>query len=294
VAGLPYFLSLGAAESEGGSFLSEHLHFGFKNLVTILMPLIVLYYPAMRLVRRISGKSNRKYILLYSWIIPLLALNIFADLPLRGESKLIFPLFLLLGPVVGTEIFDVLQRASGRRKKLLLSFFFILFFIPPFLTFSAFLTATPGEDADELINKEIMRIRYQTYRSDRTIFEMIERKTGRDAVVMEKDMKHLVPVFASRRNLAAGLKFHRVYGYDRDLISTRYRVNHNIFSGEPLSEETIDFLQGTGFDLYFLLERDAVEENGCIVNNFELNPDLFRLVFSIDRGRLYALRKGSQ
>lgn len=290
IAALPYFVSLGGAESKGGSFLSEHLHFGLRNLITIAMPLIVLFLPARRLIRKFSGSENRNYLLLLAWIIPLLALNLFADLPIRGESKLIFPLFILLGSLIGIEIFNILRESVGRKKKLLFAFFSILFFIPPVMTFGAFIITSPGQDAIEPKNKEILKIRHQIYKSDKELFRMIESRTDRYAVIMEKDLKHLAPVFASRRNLTANMKFYRVYGYDLDVVRDNYRINQNIFSLERLSEDTLRFLKATDQNLFFLLYGDEAIESEGLIEKFEERSDIFDLVISHQNGRLYVLR----
>ncbi|MBD3180001.1 MAG: hypothetical protein GF417_10595 [Candidatus Latescibacteria bacterium] len=288
---LPYFLSLGGAESEGGSFLSEHLHLGLKNLATILLPLIILFCPARRALGKLFGFAGREYALLAAWVIPLLVLNLVADLPTRSESKLVFPLFLLLGPVIGVAMTGIIRESERIRKKLLIAWTVLLFAIPPLLTYQAFLFSGPASEASDETNREIMEDRYGAYRHGAELFEMIKNRTGEDAVVAERDFTHLAPVLGMRRNLAARIKFHKVYGYDREKVIEYHDLNRNLFGREPLSNRTINFLEKTDLDLYFLLLAGDLDENPGLGQKFEQREDLFKPVFSHEMGRLYTLRR---
>ncbi|MFO7915939.1 MAG: hypothetical protein R6U43_09655 [Candidatus Krumholzibacteriales bacterium] len=293
IIGLPYFLSLGGGESSGGNFLSDYLHLGIRNLLTILMPLIILIFPLRRLLRKLFRFENQSYLFLLTWIIPLLALNLLADLPIRGESKLIFPLFIMVGPVIGIEIFNILHESRGRRKQILLAVFLLLFLIPPALTFRGFLISGPATEIEDEDYKQILKVRYETYKSNKELFGLIESETGKDAVIMEKDMKHLAPVFSSRRNLAASMKFYRVYGYDLDVVRENYRINNNIFGREPLSEETLRFLKETDQDLFVLLYGDEFNQDSGLAGKIEERSELFNLIISHESGRLYSLKKNN-
>jgi hypothetical protein len=195
VVGLPYLVSLGGTETGSGNIFSEYTHLGFKNIATIVLPLLILFYPARRAFKKIFSAKSYEYSVIAAWIIPLLALNLFVDLPTRSESKLIFPLFLLLGSVISIEITNIITSSHGARKKFIIVITFILFFIPPFLTFRGFIIQ--HAEQEELI------ARYGAYKGERGFFEWISKNTDKDAVVAEKVFNHLAPVFASIRSFAA-------------------------------------------------------------------------------------------
>ena len=282
-AGLPYLASLGGTETGGGSFIAEYLHFGVRNLVTILLPLLILFCPARRALGKIFSTSREEYIFLASWIVPLLALNLFANLPTGNEDKLIFPLFLLLGPVISIEITGILENSRGTRKKLLLAWTMILFLVPPLLTFYAFIDYSAEEAGIER--------RYHAYRSDRELFEAVESHTGRHAIIAEKGFDHLMPVFAQRRNLAGMMLLHYVYGYDENYVTNNYELNETLFACEPLTDETIARLATFDFALYIAVSRKDIRECPSLAMKFEDRGNMFESVYSGSEGKLYVFKR---
>ena len=283
---LPYLASLGGTETGGESFLAQYLHFGTRNLITILLPLLILFYPARRAIRKILTFRGKEYVLLASWLIPLLALTLFADLPTGNEDKLIFPLFLLLGPAVSIEITGILQDSMGLRKKMLIAWTIFLFLVPPLLTFYAFLGYTAEEAGIER--------RAAAYRSDRKIFEAVSSRTGKCAIVAENGFSHLMPVFAQRRNLAGGMLLHYVYGYDEDYVTKQHELNEALFACEPLHEETVDLLAAGDYDLYVAIMNEDMKSCSFLVEKFEGGSDLFELIYAGEEGRVYLFKRPSQ
>jgi hypothetical protein len=281
--GLPYFASLGGTETGGGSFLGEYIHFGLRNITTILLPLLILFFASRRAFRKIFSLNSDNYALMASWIIPLLALNVLVDLPTANEDKLIFPLFLLLGPAISIEITGVLQNKRGARKILFTAWILLLFIVPPLLTYYAFITYTPWEV--EIEN------RYEALSGDREFFHMIGRETGRDAIVAEKGIDHLSPVLAQRRNLSGERSLATVYGYDMDYILNYQNLNEAIFSCGPLDRATIDSLGSLDFDLYIALYNRDLKECPFLASKFEGKDHLFKLVHSGRKGKLYHFEK---
>lgn len=283
VAGLPYLTSLGGTETSGGSFLAEYLHFGVRNLITILLPLLILFWPARRALGKIFSFEREDYILIASWIIPLLALNLLVDLPTGNEDKLIFPLFLLLGPMVSIEITGILSEADGFRKKLLVALTIFLFLVPLVLTFYAFIDYSAEEAG--------LENRYDAFQSDREFFEEVRDRTDRYAVIAENGFDHLMPVFAGRRSLAGKMLLHYVYGYEKGYVTSHYDLNEALFACEPLSDETIERLAGLDIVLYIAVRDRDVEECPLLVPRFSERRDLFESVYSGDGGTLYMLKK---
>jgi len=278
-AGLPYLASLGGTETGGGSFLGEYLHFGLRNLITIALPLLILFRPARKAVGKIFSLGKEEYVLLASWLVPLTALNLFVDLPRGNEDKLIFPLFLLLGPMVSMEITGIMGGARGARKKLLLAWTMFLFLVPPALTFYAFIDYSADEAGIEK--------RYHAFRGDRTLFEVICSRTENHAIVAERGFDHLMPVFAGRRSLAGMMYLHNIYGYDAEYITDYYDLNNDLFACGPLAGETIDRLAGLDFEIYVAVLREDFTECPFLATKFEDGEGLFELVYADGEGRLY-------
>lgn len=281
-AGAPYFLSLGAAESSGGNFISEHLHFGIRSLFTILLPLLILFVPTWRAVRKAISAHSYKYAVLVSWVISLTILCVLANLPFRNEHKLIFPLFLMISPMINIEIAGILRGSSGGRKIFITILIFILFFVPPIMIFRGFLLARPP--ADHAVSS-----RYDAYKSEKGIFEWTRENTGEYAIIAEKGVNHLMPVFGARRNLAAHDKFWRMYGYDREYISHYMKINDSLFNNRPLNTETIKSLRDIEFDLYIAVFDRDVAECPLLATKFNHPSGLFTEAYSGKTGKLYHL-----
>ncbi|MDZ7859566.1 MAG: hypothetical protein U5O15_02660 [Candidatus Krumholzibacteriota bacterium] len=284
VAGLPYLVSLGGTETGSGNLFSEYIHFGFKNVATIVLPLLILFYPARRAFKKVFFAESHEYAVIASWIIPLIILNLFVDLPTRSESKLIFPLFLLLGSVISIEITSMIMDSRGVKRKLIITATFLLFFIPPFLTFRGFIVARPGEE-------EVLVVRRDAYSGEKDFFEWIRKNTDKNAVFAEKGFNHLVPVFASRRSFAGGLKFWRVYGYNKDYVARHYNLNEQLFACGSLSDETVEAIKNIGFDLYIAVFDRDIKKCPVLGSKFQKRNDLFELVYSQRNARLYHLKQ---
>lgn len=281
LVGLPYFLSLqGSGENEA---MSGILHFGFKNIATILLPLLILYCPAKRALKKVVSARIDAYAVIAAWFIPLLLLNIFANLPTRNESKLIYPLFLLIGSVVSIEIVALISESQRRKRFLLIAWTLLLFFIPPFLTFRGYLIARPQ-------HLEFLDVRYAAYKSDKALYRWIEENTGTDAVVSENGFDHLMPAFAARRNFAGPMSHWRIYGYDKEYISKYFDLNTELYTCRPLTDETAAAIRATGHDLYVCVYENDLKECPALTAKFGDRPDLFELVYSDAHALLYHLK----
>ena len=131
--------------------------------------------------------------------------------------------------------------------------------------------------------------RYDAFRGDKEFFYTIERGTGNDAIVAEKGLDHLAPVFASRRNLAGDKTLSTIYGYEMDHILYYLDLNESIFSCGPLERITIDSLAELDFDLYVVVYDRDLDECPYLAAKFEGEDGLFELIHADENGRLYHL-----
>lgn len=281
LVGLPYFLSLqGSGESDA---VAGIFHFGFKNITTILLPLLILYCPARRALKKLVSSRTGEHAAMFAWIIPLLMLNVFANLPTRNESKLIYPLFLLLGSIVSIEIVALIGESRGRKKPLLIAWTLLLFLVPSFLTFRGYLIAGPE-------HMELLDARYAAYRSDKKLYSWIMENTGTDAVIAENGFDHLMPAFAGRKSFAGPMSHARIYGYDEEYIANYFELNTELFACRPLTDETTAALTATGHDLYVCIYDYDLEACPALAAKFGDRPDLFELVYEDPHARLYHLK----
>ncbi|MFO7915439.1 MAG: hypothetical protein R6U43_07085 [Candidatus Krumholzibacteriales bacterium] len=286
IVGMPYLISLGGTETGGGNFLYEYTHFGFKSLITIMLPLGILFCPAWRAVRKIFNSERDEYFYVASWLIVMFILAIVVDLPSGTEDKLIFPLFLLLGPIIYIEILAIIAEARGKRRSILIAWVILLFAVPPVLTFRGFMDFNSDEAG--------ISSRKQMYISNRTLFRIVEENTAPDDIVAENGFDHLAPVFSGRRNLAGEFKLARVYGYDIDYINRYLHINRNLFSKEDISEITVRELSGEEFELYLVVTDRDIRQNAYLADKFRRNSSFFKPIYSGKDGILYKFIKSME
>lgn len=283
-SGFPYLSSMGAMEGNGTNFLEQYLHFGIRNTITFLLPLVILFWPVWRTVRQFFSSRRDEYTVMATWIIPLILLNILINLPLDNEDKLTYPLLLLLGPAVCIEITGIIRESAGIRKTLILLCTFILFFTPTFLVFQGYTRGNPAQFDRE--------IEYRIYRGDRAFFETIRKMTDKKAIIAEKNYNHLIPVFARRRNLGGNLRLSRVLNYDYTYVSRYHSVNKELFACKPIDQNTEELMDQLKFDFYIAVFHRDMAECPYLRRKFGKRDDLFRVVFSSEKGILYHYRPG--
>jgi hypothetical protein len=281
--GIPYFLSLGGGAAEGGSPFSGIIHIGVKNMATIILPLLILFCPAWRAIKKVFSANTNEYAIIAAWIVPLLLLNLFVDLPTRNESKLIYPLFLLLGAVVSIEIVDMIAGSTRRRKIVLIAWILILFLVPPILTFRGFLIAAADDS-------EVLIARYSQYKGEKEIYEWVMANTSRNSIIMERNLNHLMPVFAGRRNFAGKSTLWKVLGYDREYVTNQYDLNRDLYACDSIPAGTLDSIRNTGLDLYVAVFASDIKECPDLGSRFDEMDGYFELVYSDKNGRLYHLK----
>lgn len=253
--GLIYLIALGAVGGDGSHSAARHLLPNPRNMLTILLPLLPVAWPAWRAIRRMFPPADAARGVAGQWIACILLLCLFVDLPSPNESKLIFPLFLLLGPLVFLEALDMAAEARPARRLLLAAWLALLFFVPPVMTYRGFIISPPITDNDK--QRAALSAR------DRELLSWIAENTAPDAVIAERGHNYLAPVFARRRNLSSRAGVINVLGYGGETIETYRAIQDSLFSTGAPGTDTIERIRGTRLDLYVLIRpRDEGEFPG--------------------------------
>ena len=244
--GAPYFISLGAGGPASGG-IAGLLHLGLKNTLTLLIPLVLLGVPSLRALRGLlhpdgAGRETARW-----WALCLLLLCVFVNLPTRNESKLIYPLFLVIAPLVMIETLSLIGSLRGIRRGLLIAWVVLLYLPPPLLTFRGFMIAEPRDPVDRR-REEAMK--------DDTFYRWVKEHTAVDAVIAEPGHDHLMPVLARRRSLASRGGVLDVVGYGSEEVRRCQDLQDGIFDPEG-PESVAGAVVKTGFDLYVFVPRDA-------------------------------------
>ncbi|MDD3643136.1 MAG: hypothetical protein PHQ19_06715, partial [Candidatus Krumholzibacteria bacterium] len=269
VACIPYFLSLraGGGAGEGGVGIA----FVPTTALTILAPLVLLAVPSWRAVRRLLAGRDPAAGMAGWWILCLLVPCLFVALPSVNSSKLVFPLFLAVGPLVFIEAVS-LARSNRRRRWALVSWLILLYLPPPLITLGGFLASRPiGPDE---------QIRAGASREDE-LFRWIRENTSTTAVIAEPGRTYLMPVFAGRRNLASQGGVLDVVGYGGPRVRRYQALADSLYAPGGIGPETAAMIGGSGLDLYVIVRRPGAypeAEGGMKL----LDHPAFRKVFETE------------
>jgi len=270
-------LTGGNVSSDGSIF--SMLHIGIRNILTILFPLVVLYCPARIALRKLLKTNWKDYEPFAIWIIALIFLNILVNLPTRNESKLIFPLFLILSPPIIWEAIDKIRGPAGIKKSTLIAWTILIFFVPPILTVRGFLIDKPV--------KEFEKARYLVSDEQKMVFNWIKNNTEIDAVIMEDNINCLMPVFAHRRNFYPPPSAITVTGYRGEKVSMYREIKDNIFSQEPIKDETINKLKSVKNDVYIIVWSSDIKRKPYLKEKLYRVSNHFNLVFKSKEASIY-------
>jgi hypothetical protein len=282
VIGMPYFISL-TAGGGGGNFLQKYIQFGYSNILTIMAPLIALFPFSKRALKKIFTTDNIEFKIAAAWIVSLVVISQFADLPGVSENKVVFPLFLLLSPFIAWQIVDSLRAQSGIRRVLLYIWIFILFLVPPVLTVRGFMLERPK------VPEYIRRIHLSD--GEREVFDWIRHNTDINAVIIEKNLFQQMPVHARRRNFYLQPGYIYVHGYGGKEVERYGAIHEELFSDEPIGSETIDFLRRKNINFYIVLWQDDLETDPQLNEKFLGHPEWFDKAFENSSGKIYHLKK---
>lgn len=281
---VPYIFSiLGGAKGSTGT--ENMIHIGIKSLLTIAAPLAILFFPVRRAVRKYLAGPDESILLLFSWIITLFGVNLLINLPGVNESKFIFPLFIILLPLIGIEIIDKIRDSSGIKRGLALAWIIILFGIPSILTIRGFIIENPAMGSEHK--------RWNTDESDREVFNWIENNTDVSAVVIERNAYGFMPIFAHRRNFFPSIVAIVTLGYSGEKVKRYGRIKDNFFSEHPFDPSDIDYLNSTGIDFIVVLWREDEESVPGLTEKFLSSPEYFREEFRNGKAWIFTLVKGN-
>ena len=281
VFALPYLYSLlsGGNSAEGNSLVNNLFHLGWKSILTILFPLTILFYPTRTALRKLMSGRDQKSLTMIAWILSLFILCVFINIGMVGEKKLIYFLFVLIGPPIYVQIIEKVQARSGITKKLLIAAVLVLFLIPPVLTFRGFMMNTPRE--------RMWSKRYNVTEADMQFFEWLENNVSPESVIVEKDMYHMSPVYAGRRNLYSDYNVIVALDYSGPKMDLYRLLQSNLYSDEELTQDIIEKMKQVGQKLYVAVWKEDIEASPWLKNRFGSHPEWFKEVYSSKRVSLY-------
>lgn len=283
IAGFTYILYLGAGTgSQGENFLSEHLQLGVRSLLTIALPMIVLFIPARKAVIRLLNRSDYRSAVIILWAGILAALAIFVDLPTVNESKLIFPLFLVIGPIIYIEIFTGFSQRTNLKKWLILIAVILLFGIPAILTVRGFVLQRP--EGEIMVRRTCLTVEDELY------FQWLRDNTPKDAVIVTNNSYHLEPVYAGRRNFYSSEGVIGVLGYEQERLRAYEQIRASLYGRKGLSGETVRRMKEIEQEIYIALWREDLESSPWLSYRFSEDSPYFVRVYENSRVSLYAIR----
>ncbi len=276
-----YFFSLMAGENEAGgnSLLNNIFHIGGRNILTILFPLAILFFPARTAFRKIISAKDTASRILISWVICLLALCVFINIGIVGEKKFIYFLFLVIGPPIYVQIVEKIKSRTPFYRVFLTATVLVLFLVPAVLTFRGFMMEKP--------DSSMWSRRYDFTEEDKAFFDWVEKNIPPNAVIAENDNYHLCPVYASRRNLYSSYNVIRGLGYGGEKFDTYRAIQNSIFGkgGDPV--KMARSMKRLGRELYIAVWSEDLKSNPDLERKLE--SEVFHEVYGSERVSLYAL-----
>lgn len=280
-AALPYMLSLQTGD-DSGNRIRTLFHFGISSVITIILPLAVLFIPARRALREIFSMKTEAFAILAAWAVPLAACSVFVNLAVGNESKFIFPLFYILLPPIVWKTLDWIEGARGIRRRLLIGWIALLFVVPPVLTYRGFVLDKPKTIIEER--------RYFVTADDRHLYEWIAGKTPLNAVIIGSSLYDLSPVFMHRRDFYPEPFVIRVFGYDSKEIRRYGSIQNKFLEGMLPTPEDIDVLIGLGSPVYVVLWHEDLDRIPHARAVLDSRPDWFDPVFQNPAALVYHVR----
>jgi hypothetical protein len=277
--GFPYLTSL-ARDGGGSGQAIRYIHFGIKNLLTIAAPLVILFPFSRVAFRELRTSASGAHRILAIWLAILVAFSLLVNLPSPNESKLVFPVFLLLTPLIAWQIIEALHQARGARLIALWLVVVVLFAVPSVLTVRGCMMEKPVNP----IEKRRMSVTPE----ERQIFAWISARTPLGSAIIEGNVYDWMPVYAQRRDFFADEGTIAVFGYGRDPNIGRFReIRDRIFSDAPLREEDMTVLEKMKPDLYVVVWREDMERIPGIEEKLTNAQEWFSRVYGNPAGTVF-------
>jgi hypothetical protein len=286
ILAVPYFLTLvsrGGSVSAGGEggIFHDRFHVGGRSILTILLPLLVLFFPAREAFRRLFRAADHMSRTVVAWIICVLIFCVFINIGIVGEKKFLYYLFIIIGTPIFVQIIEKVGSYAGIRKALLIAALLVLFLVPPVLTFRGFIIAKPD---DELWEK-----RYSITSGDMAFFNWIEDNTPADAVFVEDNNYHLEPVYAGRRNFYSSYNIVRSLKYDPGKKELYKKIQSSLYGEGVIPDDLIADIAGLGFNLYIVVWREDYDSSPWLRKRFSDSSELFKRVYGSDEVSVFVL-----
>lgn len=281
---IPYMLSLGIGAGQGqGSMLTERLHFSIKGILTMVLPLLVLYRPARKTFRRLIEERDHEAVTIFSLVAVLVPMAVLVDLPASNESKLIFPLFIIIGPLVFIEVTRSIVDSSGIRRILILLLVCALFLFPLVLTARGYILQRPSDD--------IQIRRSNITDKDKELFEWIRANAPENSVFIEDNIYHLLPVYAGRRNFYSTQDVIRILDYSGEKMKDYGLIQSSLFGEGELEDSTIMKIRDMDEQVYIVIWSEDLDDKPWLEERFSENSGDLERVFDNERAVIYRIRE---
>lgn len=277
-----YFLPLVSADRlSENDLLTTLFHIGYTNIFCILFPLVILFPHARDAFKKLLSGTDYKSRILVCWIACLIFLSFFINIGTMGENKLVYLLFLIIGPPIYVQIADKIEMFSGLKRILPIAAVIVLFLVPPVLTFRGFMMETPKD--------EMWSRRYYITDEDRRIFDWVEKNTPEDAVIVENNINHLFPVYAGRRNFYSWYNVAEAF-YGGEKMELYRHIQTSLYGKDELAPDIKDKMKGFKQKLYVAVWREDIESNPWLIERFNRKSEWFKEEYASDRVSLYSLK----
>lgn len=278
---LPYFKSLTGGGK--GILLGDYLHFGISNLLTIAAPMVGLFFIIRPLLKYLRSAKSAELRILLAWLIALLVITLFIDLPSVTDLKFNFLFFALLVVPVSIVLIDLIASLGTVRRIFAIVWVSVLFVVPMALTARGFLLDRPERDS--------LRNAYKPSPDRMRLYEWIRTETGDRSVVIELDTENLTPLYAHRHAFLLLPSHAEVQGFKGDEIERYGAIRREIYSAEPVPAGSLDFLRSLGLDFYVVIWAEDVQARPYLAGRFRSSESAFQQVYENRAGAIYSLKR---
>jgi hypothetical protein len=281
---LPYFKSLTGGEGERVA-MQHYLYFGTANFLTIVAPLVGLFFIIGSLVRYLLHVEISERAALGAWMIVLFFINICINLPGQAELKFALLFLAFLGLPTSIMLVDWLASAKRTRRAFALVWLTILFVVPMVLTGRGFLLDAPTTGA--------LRNACAPSADRLNLYEWIHTQTPVTSVVAELSDDNYTPLYAHRHTFVQWSGLNSLLGYAGGMIDRDTAIRDEIFSEKPLPEPTVDHLRSLEYDLYVIVWADDRTSHPYLEGKLASLKSLFAKVYENPAGEVYRLSRSS-
>lgn len=285
IIGLPYFRSLTGGGGGERILFANYLHFGFRSLITIFAPFVGLAFIVRPLLKYLVRGPGLERKVLSTWLIALFIINLCIKLPGENETKFISLLFMLLVVPVSIVLIDWLLSSSGVRRVGALVWIAVLFLVPPIVTARGFFLEKPETDA--------RRIACMPGTDRLRLYDWIRTNTASTSVVIESNDVNYTPLYGHRHAFLPLPYTHEVLGYSGESIDRSSAIHQEIFSQQPLSAASIQYLLNLGYDIYILIWVEDLQAYPYLDEKIRSLEPRFKKMHENPSGKIYYLDRAT-